>query len=276
VLEDGDLRGSPVFVLHGTPGARLLYHKHVEDARRRGIRLIGHDRAGYGGSTPKPGRTVANDAFDVAAIADDLGLDRFAVWGHSGGGPHALACAALLPQRVVAVSSLASPAPYPAEGIDYLAGMGEANAEDLRLLLSNQPAWEAKLAAEAPMMASATIEQTVEFIRSLLSDVDRAALTDDVAELLVSQAREGMRLGFEGLKDDNISGVKPWGFELSAIHVPLQLWHGEHDKFVPFSHGEWLARRLPKSDIHLEPTDGHVTLFSQRIPLVHEWLLSHF
>lgn len=276
ILEDGDPRGRPVFVLHGTPGSRLLYDKHVQDARRRGIRLIGHDRAGYGGSTSKPGRTVANDAADVGAIADVLGLDRFAVWGYSGGGPHALACAACLPDRVVAASSLAGPAPYPAEGIDYFAGMGEANAEEWKLMISDLPAWEAKFELEAPAMANATVEEMAEVFRTLLSDVDREAFTADVAEIIVRMAREGLSAGFQGLKDDNLAGAKPWGFELSTIRVPLQIWHGRHDKFVPFSHGEWLARHIPKAEAHLEPNEGHVTMYARRLPEVHEWLLSHF
>jgi pimeloyl-ACP methyl ester carboxylesterase len=219
---------------------------------------------------------MADEAGDVAAIADELGIDKFALWGHSGGGPHALACAAALSGRLVAAASLAAPAPYPAEGIDWFAGMGEANVEDAQLMLNDLPAWEAKLARESQEMSNATVEQLREVFASLLSEVDRAAFTADVADLLLSQAKEGLRGGPEGIRDDNLEAARPWGFELSAIRTPLQIWHGRHDRFVPFSHGEWLAAHLPGADVHLEPEEGHVTLLERRIPAVHEWLVSHF
>src|SRR5215210_4113062 len=125
IIEAGQSDGIPILVHNGTPGSRLLYHPWVKDAETRGIRLISYDRPGYGGSTPQPGRTVASAANDVAAIANELELSRLSVWGVSGGGPHALACAALLPNLVVAAAALASPAPYQADGLDWLAGMGE-------------------------------------------------------------------------------------------------------------------------------------------------------
>jgi pimeloyl-ACP methyl ester carboxylesterase len=276
VLEAGDLQGKPVFVLHGQPGSRLLYGRHVQDAARRGIRLIGHDRPGYGGSTRKPGRIIADEAADVRAIADELKIDQFAVWGHSAGGALALACAALLPDRVVAAASLAAVAPYPAEGLDWLEGMGEFNVTDFTMMMNDRTAWEAKSTEEAAAMANATVEDVAKFPASLLSDVDRKALTDEAAAFLTDQVKEGMRPGVGGSLDDQLSQVAPWGFELASIRVPLQYWHGRHDKFVPFSHGQWLAARLPGADIHLEPEDGHIALFTERIPSVHEWLVSHF
>ena len=275
VLEDGDPRGHPVFYLHGTPGSRLLYEKQVQDAGRRGIRLIAHDRAGYGGSTPKPGRRIGDEATDVAAIADALGLDRFAVYGHSGGGAPTLACAALLPDRVVAASSLAGLAPYPAEGLDWLAGMGELNVADFQLMMSDPTAWELKTAEDAVTMSDAPPRQMAEFLSSLLSSVDRTGMTDELAEFFRRQAKEGYKAGIAGARDDSLATVEPWGFELSAIHVPQQLWHGKLDKFVPVSHGEWLAARLPRAEVHIEPNEGHVSLYS-RFPSVHDWLTHHF
>ena len=123
ISEAGQPDGIPVLVHHGTPGSRLLYQPWVEDAQSRGIRLISYERPGYGGSTPHPGRSVASVADDVSAIAEHLNLDLLCVWGASGGGPHALACAALLPDLVVAAAAIASPAPYHADGLDWLAGM---------------------------------------------------------------------------------------------------------------------------------------------------------
>jgi len=264
-----------VFFLHGTPGSRLLYEKQVTAAHRHHLRLIGHDRPGYGGSTSKRGRSVVDEATDVAAIADTLGVDRFAVYGHSGGGPHTLACAAALPKRVVAAVSLASPATYPAEGLDYFAGMGELNVADFKLMLGDQPAWEKKTAEESEMMRTATEEQVMTFLASVISPVDRLALTEDVAGYLMRATREGLRAGSAGARDDNLAMVKPWGFELSSIRIPLQLWHGKQDKFVPFAHGEWLAAHLPQADAHLEPDGGHLTLVRQYETAL-EWMGSHF
>jgi pimeloyl-ACP methyl ester carboxylesterase len=276
VLEDGDPRGKPVFSLHGTPGCRLLYEPHVADARRRGIRLIGYDRPGYGGSTAFRGRSVGSVAPDVAAIADALGVERFGVWGHSGGGAPALACAALLPDRVVAASALASVAPYGAEGLDYVEGMGEFNRDDFRLLLSDPVAWEAKTEKDTAEMMDATLEQLVEFLSSLISDVDRRALTPELGGFLHRQLREGLRAGAAGIRDDNLSGIRPWGLDLGSIRVPVQIWHGRHDRFVPFAHGQWLGGRIPGADLHFEADEGHLSLYQNRISEVHEWLAARF
>lgn len=238
--------------------------------------MIGHDRPGYGGSTPKPGRRIADEAPDVAAIADSLGLDRFAVYGHSGGGAPALACAAQLHDRLVAVASLAAVAPYPAVGLDWLAGMGELNVADFKLLMNDLPAWEAKTAQEAAMMMQATPEEIREYLSSLLSEVDRACFTAERASFFLRQTQVGLQPGIAGAREDALSQTRPWGFELSAIHVPLQLWHGREDRFVPFSHGEWLAARLPRAEIHLEPKEGHISLLTNKLSSIHEWMASRF
>jgi pimeloyl-ACP methyl ester carboxylesterase len=275
-VEDGDPRGRPVFSLHGSPGGRLLYPRHVADASRKGIRLIGYDRPGYGGSTAVRGRSVGDTAADVAAIADALGIERFGVWGHSGGGAPALACAALLPDRVVAASSLAGVAPYDAPGLDFTAGMGELNREEFQLMLSDPAAWETKLEQDVVQLLQAKPEEILEMWKSLVSDVDLRAITPDLMDFLKRQGGEGLAPGGAGLRDDNLSDLRPWGFDLDTVRVPVQIWHGQHDRFVPFSHGQWLAARLPRSEAHLEPDEGHISLYQQRIPEVHAWILSHF
>jgi pimeloyl-ACP methyl ester carboxylesterase len=254
----------------------MLYPVHVADAQRRRIRLIGHDRPGYGGSTPMRGRTVGDEAADVRAIADALGIDRFAVWGHSGGGAPALACAALLPNRVVAAASLAGVAPYPAEGLDWLAGMGELNVTEFHQMMEDPTAWEKKSIGEIALMRGATLEQLKAYLSSLLSDVDQAALTDELATFLQAQTMDGLLPDSVGMVDDNLTSTKPWGFVLSSIRPPVQLWHGSEDHFVPFSHGKWLAAHVAGVDAHLHSGEGHLTLYADRIPAVHEWLLSHF
>ena len=274
VAEYGVPEGRPVFFLHGTPSCRLAYPPAAADARSKGIRLIGYDRPGYGGSSPAPGRRIVDVAHDVAAIADHLGLRRFGVWGFSGGGAPALACAAALPDRVAAAACLAGVAPYPAEGLDWMAGAGESNAEDFAMMLHDRAAWEAKSRRERDEMLAAGPVQLAAILSTLLSEVDRASLTDEMANWLVATAHEGLRPGEAGMRDDNLSCALPWGFDLATIRVPLQVRHGGQDRFVPIAHGEWLAARIPNVEAHLEPALGHLSLL-RRVPDVHAWLVGH-
>ncbi len=274
--EAGDLSGSPVFSLHGTPGSRILYPTHVGDAARQGIRLIGYDRPGYGGSTRRRGRTVADVSAEVAAVADHLGIDEFAVWGHSGGGAPALACAARLPDRVVAASCLAGVAPPDAQGFDPLEGMGQANLDDIRLMRSDPAAWEAQTIAQVEGMRNATAEQILAFLETLISDVDRKALSPALLRYLADSSHEAFRNGADGMIDDNLSDSRSWGFDPGSIRVPTQVWHGAQDRFVPFGHGRWLAAHVPHAEAHLLPDEGHLTLYEHRIPEVHGWLVREF
>jgi pimeloyl-ACP methyl ester carboxylesterase len=272
----GDPDGKPVVVLHGTPGAGTFYAPHVADALEKGIRLITYDRPGYGGSTAQPGRSIGDCADDIRAIAGALGIDRLAVWGMSGGGPHALACAALLPDQVVAVGSLASPAPFGADGLDYYAGMGQANVDDIKKMLDDEAGARAALPADRQAILDMTADQMAEANKSLVSDADAAAQTPEFTEYLLSGMKAGLAPGGEGWWDDSIAQLRPWGFEVESIKVPVQLWHGRQDRFVPFGHGVWLAHRIPGVDAHLTDDDGHGTLLRRRIPQVHAWLLEHF
>jgi pimeloyl-ACP methyl ester carboxylesterase len=276
VVEAGDPSGQAVFVLHGTPGSRLLWRGLVEDAEARGIRLVGYDRPGYGGSDPHPGRRVAHAAGDVAAIADSLGIDRLAVEGGSGGGPHALACAALLPDRVVATACLAGVAPYPAEGLDWLEGMGQDNLDEFAATLEGREPLERYLRHQADAMLATEPEGLADTLRSLLSPPDAAILTGEVAEFLHEETRVGIRERLDGWIDDDLVFLAPWGFELEDIRTPVQLWHGAQDRFVPLAHGEWLAERIPGVEAHLSEQDGHLTIQLERIGEVHAWLLERF
>lgn len=276
VREEGDPKGHPVFSLHGTPGSRLNYPPIVSDAAAKGLRLISYDRPGYGASTSQPGRSVGDTAVDVAAIADALQLDRFGVWGHSGGGAPALACAALLGRRVVGAVSLSGVAPYSAEGLDWIEGTGEFNAVDFRLMLSDRVAWEAKCRRDRDEMLTWSPDQLREGLGSLLSDVDRTVLTEELLDFLIRQGREGLLPGHEGMRDDNLSDILPWGFELSQIRVPVQVWHGDHDRFVPVTHGAWLGARIPNADVHLERDEGHLSMFVRRVPVAQSWLAGRF
>jgi pimeloyl-ACP methyl ester carboxylesterase len=275
VLESGAPDGVAVFALHGTPGSRLQWHELVEDAERRGVRLIGYDRPGYGGSYPAPGRSVADAARDVAAIADSLGIERFAVEGGSGGGPHALACTQLA-DRVVAVASLAGVAPWEAEGLDWLDGMGQDNLDEFGATLEGEDVLRRYLLGQRDELLAGSAETIAETMESLLCAPDRACLTGELAEFLRKQVQTGIECGVEGWLDDDFAFLRPWGFELEDIEVPVQVWHGAQDRFVPVAHGHWLAGHIPRAEAKIYDEDGHLTLQVNRIGDVHTWLVGHF
>jgi pimeloyl-ACP methyl ester carboxylesterase len=273
VQEGGRLDGRPIFAHGGTPNSRLLYEPDVELAERQGVRLISYDRPGYGGSTPLPGRTVADCTQDVRAIAQELGIEQLAVWGISGGGPHALACAALLGDLVSAVASFASPAPFDAEGLDYFDGQGELNVEDIKLLLADRDAAQRKCESDRQEMLTASAEDLSVILESLLSPVDAAALTPALVEHFVASTKDGMGETSEGWWEDNVSGIGDWGFDVATINTPVLLRHGRQDRFVPIGHGEWLAAHIPGVTAIMTEDDGHLTLTGRHLESVHEWLL---
>jgi pimeloyl-ACP methyl ester carboxylesterase len=272
LYDDGAADGPVILVLHGTPLNGYLFGPHVRDAEDRGIRLVGYDRPGYGGSTVFPGRSVADVVDDVRVIADALEVERLGVWGVSGGGPHALACAALATDRVAAVASLASVAPIDAEGFDWLAGMGQTNLDEFGAAMRGPAALEEYLESQERGLKAVTTEGVIAALGQLLTPVDAQALDGEVGEYFAGCMREAVRPGIAGWRDDDLAFVKPWGFSLAQIEAPVLLLHGEHDLFVPFAHGKWLAERIPNVEAHLSDEDGHLTLL-HRVPRAHAWLL---
>jgi pimeloyl-ACP methyl ester carboxylesterase len=272
-IEDtGDPAGRPVLVHGGTPCSRNLYPPNVTDAAERGLRLIGYDRPGYGGSTPCPGYSIADCAGDVRAICAALDIDRLAMWGISGGGPYPLACAALLPDLVAAAASLASHAPYGAEGLDWFAGMDQDDVDGNRLLLTDPQAARAKMDKDRDEVLATSASDLAQAFESVLSPVDAAALTDEMAEYFTHYDHEGLGPGNQGWWDDACAHVRPWGFDLADISVPVLVVHGRQDKFVPFAHGQWLAAHIPGVEARLLDNDGHLTLLAHRVSEVHAWL----
>ncbi len=272
----GPRAGRLVLVHGGTPNSRHLQREWIGTAERLGIRLISYDRPGYGRSTPDTGHTVADGAADVRAIAAALSRERLAVWGYSGGGPYALACAALIPDLVVAAAPVGSIAPDGAPGLDYFAGMGEANAEDIQLYFSDPEASRQKAHQDRDEMLRASPREVVQVLQSLLSPADAAVVTGEFAEFLHHCAQDGLAPGDQGWWDDGVAHLAPWGFDLDSIRVPVKVWHGRHDRFVPFQHGEWLATHIPGADSELSEEDGHLTLLAYKIGDVLAWLLERF
>ncbi|MBE1580304.1 alpha/beta fold hydrolase [Amycolatopsis roodepoortensis] len=249
--------GPVVFWHHGTPNIGAPPVPLFAAAERLGLRWVSYDRPGYGGSSPRPGRDVASAASDVEKIADALEIERFAVFGHSGGGPHALACAALVPERVSALVCVASLAPYAAEGLDWFAGMGAAGAASLR-------------AAAAGRAEKERYEAAAEYDAEMFTPADHAALAGDWKWVLdvVGPAVEG---GPGGLIDDDLAYVAPWGFAPSDVRAPVLHLHGGADRIVPPAHGEWLARQCSTAESRVFPEDGHVSVLRHGEAAL-EWL----
>jgi pimeloyl-ACP methyl ester carboxylesterase len=272
VQETGDPAGRPVLVHMGSPNSRNLYQPNAADAAERGLRLICYDRPGYGGSTPQPGRSHADCAADVRAICASLQIDQVAIWGISGGGAHALASAALLPDLVVAAAALAGLAPYSAAGLDWFDGMGQDNVDDFKLLVKDRAAARAKFEKDREELIATSADDLAGALESLLSPVDAATLTGGIAEYLAFSGREGLSPGIEGWWEDAEAQVSAWGFDPADISVPVMVMHGRQDKFVPVGHGEWLAAHIPGVEARILDDDGHLTLLEHRIPEVHSWL----
>lgn len=260
VTVTGPAEGIPLVFHHGTPGSATQLGPLRRVTREHGLRLVTYSRPGYGGSTRQPGRSVASVVDDVAALLDHVGAARCLVAGWSGGGPHALATAAGLPERVAGALVLAGVAPYAAEGLDFLAGMGEGNVEEFGLAVRGEDALRPLLEREAVGLRQGDVPTMLEGLSSLLPEVDRAVLSDEFGEETAANFAEGLRNGVDGWLDDDLAFVRPWGFALDDVTVPTFLWQGSEDLMVPFAHGQWLARHVPGVTAHLEQGQGHLSI----------------
>ncbi len=244
----------------GTPSGGRLFPPLIDLGIERGVRHVVYARPGYARSDRWAGRSVADCASDVAAIADALGIGRFLTAGGSGGGPHALACAALLPERVIAAATIAGVAPRHAEGLDWLEGMGQENHDELAAAEAGEAQLLAYLEPVAEEMVSATGAELYETLGELLSEVDRSALTGAFAEHFVAATRAGLEPGVYGWFDDDMALIGDWGFALEDISRPVTIWQGARDQMVPLAHGEWLAAHVPGATAQLLPDHGHLSL----------------
>ncbi|MEV6801771.1 alpha/beta hydrolase [Micromonospora rifamycinica] len=274
--ESGAPDGSPVFLMHGTPGSRRGPKPRGIVLYRSGIRLIAYDRPGYGDSDRFEGRDVADAARDVEAIADQLGLDQFAVAGRSGGGPHALACAAdeRLRSRVTRVAVLVSLAPSDATGLDWFDGM---NPDNQRGFGADRPDTDA-VVEEIRERATRAAEDPRFLLRDLMAQMgppDRRAINDAALRgIIFDTYQEALRAGPYGWIDDVLALRRNWKFDLGAIDTtvtPVRLWHGAEDTFAPASHGRWLAARIPGAEIEVQPDAAHFDAM-QQLPRILRWL----
>jgi pimeloyl-ACP methyl ester carboxylesterase len=240
--------GLAVFWQHGTPSTGAPPEPLFAAAAERGIRWISYDRPGYGGSTPHPGRDVASAASDVGGVADALGVDRFAVMGDSGGGPHALACAALRPGRVSATVCISSPAPFDAEGLNWFADMTTSGVAEYRAAATGRAALESYFAS-------------AEFDPAAFTPADHAALLG-AWSWLSTVASQALATDHGGMVDDDLALVTAWGFDPGQISTPVLFVHGVRDRLVPSSHAMWLAQHCRPAELWLRPDDGHVSILT--------------
>jgi pimeloyl-ACP methyl ester carboxylesterase len=267
----GDPDGKPVFLLHGTPGSRLGPHPRGAVLHRLGIQLIAFDRPGYGESDRHEGRRVADAAADVLTIADAYGLEKFAVVGRSGGGPHALACAALLPDQLTKVAVLVGLAPRGAEGLDWYDGMTESN------ILEHTAAADGYkgVAALTEAAADAVRADPASLLASLqpeMPDPDRRVVADrGIRSMLLETYAEALRTSSHGWVDDALAFYSPWGFDPATITAPVLLWHGAIDNLSPVSHARWLADRIPNAAVVVQAGAAHFGALDV-LPDILRWL----
>lgn len=256
----GPTDGEVLLFHDGTPGAGTPGRKFLAAAGERGLRYVAFSRPGYGASTRRPGRSVADVAPDAVTVLDHLGAGRCYTMGWSGGGPHTLATAALLPDRVIAATAVASVAPYEADGLDFLAGMGAENIVEFNAALAGSATLEPLLEGQWPALRDVAPEDIADALGDLIPPVDRTALTGELAQEMAEDLHIALRDGIWGWFDDDVAFTRPWGFDLASIRVPLSIWQGEQDRMVPYAHGEWLAAALPQAHAHLLPDHGHLSL----------------
>ena len=254
VYDTGGAQAPALVWHHGSPQSGAPLTPLVEAAARRGLRLVTYGRPSYGGSTPQPGRDVASAAGDVAQIADTLGLDRFAVMGASGGGPPALACAALMPDRVAGVVCLAGLAPYTGNS-DWFDGMIDPGGP--------------KAALEG-REARARYAETAEFDERSFTAADYDTLAGAWKSLGADAGHAGTTWP-DGLVDDDVASVKPWGFELAQVEAPVLVVQGGEDRVIPAAHAQLLLQGCPRAELWLRPRDGHVSILAA-VPLAMDWL----
>ncbi|MBO3749225.1 alpha/beta hydrolase [Streptosporangiaceae bacterium NEAU-GS5] len=275
IAVSGPSDGIPLVFHHGTPGSVLPFRAIERATHARGLRLVTYSRAGYGRSTRLPGRSVVDIVADARALLDHLGVRRCLTAGWSGGGPHALAMAARLPDQVAAVAVLSGVAPYDAEGLDFMAGMGQGNIEEFGFALEGEQVLRAGLETEAAVLREAEADDLRETIGTVLSPIDRSFVAGEPGEDLAANIREGLREGPDGWIDDDLAFVRPWGFDPGEVGVPAYIWQGAEDLMVPFEHGRWLAAHVPGATAHLDREHGHLSMAMGRTATILDELLPH-
>lgn len=258
----------PLVCHHGTPGSALLYLPWKDAAAAAGMRVVAYSRPGYGASSRLAGRDVAHAAADTASLLDHLGAETFVTLGWSGGGPHALACGALLADRCKAVATVAGVGAWGQSDLDFLAGMGQENIDEFNAAIRGDGALNEFLAEHYSTFSRVTGPEVAESLGGLISPPDKAALTDAFADNLAAAFRWSVHSGFAGWIDDDLAFTRPWGFRLSDMRVPVTVWQGQQDRMVPGAHAKWLAKHIPDARFMFDAEQGHISLVTTHLEAV--------
>ena len=266
----------PLVFHTGTPSGLVWNAPLAEAAAARGLRTVLYARPGYGGSTAQPGRLVADAAADVDKILERIGADEFVTAGWSGGGPHALACAALLPVRCLAAATIAGVAPSDSPGLDWMGGMAEENLEEFRAALAGEAELTSFLDAAAVVLGAISAAGVADGLGGLVSEADKAALTAEFADYLAASLRAAVTAGIDGWRDDDLAFTRDWGLSLEALGhaTPVAIWQGDQDRMVPGTHGAWLAANIPLARARMRPGEGHLTLMVNSLGEILDDLMS--
>lgn len=259
VYVSGPEGAAPLIWHHGTPGSRVVSRQLERSVHAHGLRLVATSRPGYGTSTRQRGRQVVDVVADTGELLAWLGVDHCVTSGASGGGPHALACAARL-RGVAGCLVIAGVAPYDAAGLDWLDAMGRENLHEFAAAVQGEESLRRYLGALEGDFRSISPEGIIEAMSSVLPDVDRAALTGEYAFDVAKGFHEALATGVDGWLDDDLAFVRPWGFDLAEVITPTMVWQGDLDLMVPFAHGRWLAGALPHAINHLVGGEGHLSI----------------
>jgi pimeloyl-ACP methyl ester carboxylesterase len=265
----GAAEGPVVVFHHGTPGSAFRSPQLFEAASTRGIRIASTSRSGYGGSARDEGRPIAAVAGDTASLLDALGVERFATVGWSGGGPHALACAAALPERCAAALSVAGVAPYLPAEFDWTEGMGPENVEEFKLGLEAGPAYDEMLENYRGYLTALDpneVRSARELFGDLVSDADERATTPEHTATILRNVAHGVAPGIGGWRDDDQAFLRDWGIDVGAISVPVGIWFGDQDLMVPAHHGVWLAEHVQGARVTWLADEGHISIVIRRFP----------
>lgn len=251
--EYGVPTGRPVMFFHGSPGSSYIHVDMAGIAARRGIRLIAVDRPGYGLSGPKPGRAMLDWPDDIAALADALGLERFAIIGFSGGSPYALACAYKLTDRMMKIALAGTLAPQGAAGV--MEGMSPAVSGLYALAQSNPDELRNTFAAVAPSPAALVAAMSVS-----ASEWDKNIINARHSEF-ETEYTQTLRSGVEGVASDFVLASGDWGFPLDGINTETHLWCGTADCNTPPAMTAYISSTLPNSRDFMLPDEGHFALY---------------
>lgn len=266
VLTAGDPDGFPLLFHGGSPSAVAEYDLLDRTCRDLGLWFVTYSRPGYGASTPRPAAgAYVDDVEESTVVLDHLGVGEFLTAGWSGGGPRALACAAMLPERCRAAASVAGVGPYHGEGLDWFAGMADENHAEYHAAEQGRDVYEEYLVENFQPILSASAEELAEAMGGLVTPVDQEAMSPAFSDWLSRTFHHAGAQGVTGVRDDGIAAVTPWGFDLASILVPVAIWQGRQDAMVPFAHGEWLAAHVPGAEAHLLDDEGHISIVTGHV-----------